>query len=114
MFTAAGQFLYHCSIHPVMVATVSVLPTASPASGPVGTTFTITVATVAPDTDLVYDIQKKDPGRQFQDWSDRDHDAERDLRSRRGRHVPVPRARSQDLDERGEPVSSPVSITVSA
>lgn len=69
LYYAAGQFPYHCSFHPTqMTGTISIQPTASPPSGPVGTTFTITVATQAPDSDLVYDIQKKDPGRQFQDW----------------------------------------------
>jgi plastocyanin len=114
VFTAAGQFTYHCSIHPVMVATVSVLPTASPASGPVGTTFTITVATVAPDTDLVYDIQKKDPGRQFQDWMI-------GITTPSATFVPAAagtyqfRARVRRISTNGASLySSPVSITVSA
>ncbi len=37
-------------------------------SGPVGTMFTVTVATIAAPTGFVYDVQKANPGGGFADW----------------------------------------------
>jgi plastocyanin len=67
---AAGTFPYHCTFHEDlgMVASVSIRPKAQPASGEVGDTFTIRVATLNPPPAFVFDIQKKDPGGTFQDW----------------------------------------------
>lgn len=69
-FSFAGTFPYHCSIHPtLMQGTVKVPTTASPASGPVGTTFTITWASAAPTGNLVFDVQRMDPGStKFKKW----------------------------------------------
>ncbi len=70
VFAAGGKYKYHCTFHQGlgMVGTVSVRIKASPPSGPVGTNFNITVATVNAPTGFVYDIQRKDPGGNFQNW----------------------------------------------
>ena len=69
-FTFAGTYPYHCSIHPtLMQGTVKVPMTASPASGPLGTTFTLTWASAAPTGSLVFDVQRMDPGgTTFKKW----------------------------------------------
>jgi plastocyanin len=63
-FTAAGTYPYHCNFHQSlgMVGSVAVAPTVSPASGPLGTTFTITWATVSAPSGFVYDVQYMVPG----------------------------------------------------
>ena len=68
IFTAAGRFTYHCEFHSQMTGAVAVPVRASPASGPVGTLFTIRTATINAPTGFVYDIQKKNPGGTFQNW----------------------------------------------
>jgi plastocyanin len=68
VFIAAGTYLYHCTFHFAMTSAVSVVPTVMPPSGPVGTVFTVTVATEDTLGSVVYDIQRRDPGGQFQDW----------------------------------------------
>jgi len=70
VFTAGGQYTYHCSFHQGlgMVGTISVKIKASPPSGPAGTRFRITVATITAPAGFVYDIQRRDPGGNFQDW----------------------------------------------
>lgn len=71
VFSAAGSFPYHCSFHPtIMMGTVRAPMKASPASGVLGTTFKITWATAAPapGSNLVFEVQKKDPGGSFMPW----------------------------------------------
>jgi plastocyanin len=70
VFTAGGKYPYHCTFHVGlgMTGTVSVTIRATPPSGPVGTMFTVTVASVTAPAGFVYDIQKKNPGGQFQNW----------------------------------------------
>jgi plastocyanin len=70
VFTAGGQYKYHCTFHQGqgMVGTVSVRIGASPPSGPVGTKFRITVASIVAPAGFVYDIQKKDPGGNWANW----------------------------------------------
>jgi plastocyanin len=67
---AAGVYKYHCTFHQSigMVGSAGAKPTASPPQGPVGTVFTITVASIAAPTGFVYDVQKKNPGGSFQTW----------------------------------------------
>jgi plastocyanin len=69
-FTAAGGYPYTCTIHERfnMVSSVGVAPLATPPSGPLGTVFTIKVATIPAPTDYVYDVQKKNPGGPWADW----------------------------------------------
>jgi plastocyanin len=69
-FTFAGTYPYHCRFHPtLMQGTVKVPMTANPASGPVGTTFTLTWASAAPTGSLVFDVQRMDPGgTKFKKW----------------------------------------------
>jgi plastocyanin len=67
-FTAAGKYPYHCTIHPSMTGTINLKPKVSPSSGPQGTSFTITVATITAPSGFVYDIQKKNPGGSFTNW----------------------------------------------
>ena len=64
-----GTFPYHCSIHPFMTGMIQVSPKIAPANGHIGTTFTLTFAPI--DTGpkgFVFDVQKMDPGGQFQDY----------------------------------------------
>ena len=70
VFTAGGQYKYHCSFHQSlgMVGTVSVRIKASPPSGPAGTQFTITVASINAPSGFVYDVQMRKPGGNFQNW----------------------------------------------
>jgi plastocyanin len=70
VFTAGGKYPYHCSFHFAqgMTGTVSVKIKANPPSGPVGTQFTITVASITAPAGFVYDIQKKNPGGNFKNW----------------------------------------------
>jgi plastocyanin len=67
-FIAGGTYLYHCTFHFSMTSAVSVVPTVTPPSGPVGTVFTVRVATEDTLGSVVFDVQRKDPGGQFQDW----------------------------------------------
>ena len=69
-FTAGGKYQYHCTFHQSlgMTGTVSVKIKATPPSGPMGTVFTITVASINAPTGFVYDIQMKKPGGSFQNW----------------------------------------------
>lgn len=67
-FTAAGIYPYFCVLHPDMIGTIRAKPAATPRSGPVGTVFTVKVATVAAAEGFVYDIQKKNPGGSFRNW----------------------------------------------
>jgi plastocyanin len=70
VFTAAGAYGYYCTIHERfnMNSTIKVPVEASPPTGPVGTVFTVTVASVPAPTDFVYDVQKADPGGSWEDW----------------------------------------------
>jgi len=68
-FTAAGLYKYHCAIHLSMKGTVGAKDTVTPPSGPVGTVFTIKVATIAAPAGYVYDVQKKNPGGSFQNFA---------------------------------------------
>jgi plastocyanin len=69
LYTAAGSFTYHCSIHPtLMKGTVSVPVKVKPPSGTAGTKFTITIATVPAPTGFSYTVQMKAPGGQFVDF----------------------------------------------
>jgi plastocyanin len=68
-FTAAGVYSYHCSIHSSMKARVAAKDRVSPPSGPVGTVFTIRVATITAPSGFVYDVQKKNPGGIFQNFA---------------------------------------------
>jgi len=69
-FTAGGKYPYHCTFHQSlgMTGTVSVRIKAAPPSGPVGTMFTITVASINAPAGFVYDIQMKKPGGAFMNW----------------------------------------------
>jgi plastocyanin len=67
-FESSGGFLYHCTLHFNMTGLVSVIPTASPPGGPVGTVFTITVASADASPRSVYDVQMKEPEGGFEDW----------------------------------------------
>jgi plastocyanin len=69
-FSFAGTYPYHCSIHPLtMQGTIKVPLTAVPASGPVGSNFTVTWASAAPTGSRVFDVQRMDPGStKFKSW----------------------------------------------
>lgn len=64
-FSAAGGFPYHCSIHTFMHGVVNVPMRVSPKGGTVGTSFTLTWATVAPTGSRVFDVQEKAPGGKY-------------------------------------------------
>jgi plastocyanin len=68
-FSFAGTYPYHCSIHHFMQGTIKVPLTAMPASGPVGSNFTVTWASAAPTGSRVFDVQRMDPGNtKFKSW----------------------------------------------
>jgi plastocyanin len=67
-FRGAGRYLYHCSLHFDMTAVVSVRPLASPPGGPVGTVFSIAIASQSRMASYVMDVQRMDPGGNFADW----------------------------------------------
>jgi plastocyanin len=64
---AAGSYPYHCAIHTLMTAVVKVPIKASPSTGSVSTTFTITLAS-ATQSGFTYDIQKKVGTGSFAVW----------------------------------------------
>jgi plastocyanin len=70
VFTAGGKYRYHCTFHQSlgMIGTVSVRIRATPPSGPAGTKFVVTVASINAPAGFVYDIQRKDPGGNFTNW----------------------------------------------
>jgi len=70
VFTAGGKYPYVCSLHQVegMTGSISVRIKAIPRSGPVGTVFTVRVASADAVSPYVYDIQKKNPGGSWQIW----------------------------------------------
>jgi plastocyanin len=68
-FIAAGTYPYFCQVHPPMTGQVQVVPRARPGSGPAGTQFRVTVASVVAPAGFVYDVQKRDPGGAFQDFA---------------------------------------------
>lgn len=63
-----GRFPYVCGIHSGMVGTISIRPTASPASGTTSTTFTLAVVSINAPSGYVYDIQTKDAGGNWANW----------------------------------------------
>jgi plastocyanin len=68
-FSFAGTYPYHCSIHNFMQGTIKVPLTATPASGPVGSNFTVTWAAGGPTGSRVFDVQRMDPGStKFKSW----------------------------------------------
>lgn len=70
VFTAAGRYPYVCEFHAGigMAGTISVPINVMPRSGPVGTLFRVTVASVNASSPFVYDIQKANPGGGFTNW----------------------------------------------
>jgi len=68
--TAAGVYPYHCIFHSSlgMTGKAGALDIVTPKRGPIGTQFTVQVASVTAPAGFVYDIQKKDPGGSFTDW----------------------------------------------
>ena len=68
--TAAGLYPYHCTFHQAsgMVGTAGARDIVTPPFGPIGTQFTVKVATVTAPAGFVYDIQKANPGGGFTDW----------------------------------------------
>jgi plastocyanin len=69
-FTAGGAYPYLCTIHERynMVSSIRVRDTVDPPSGPVGTIFTVTVASIPAPTDYVYDVQRRAPVGTWKDW----------------------------------------------
>ena len=72
-FIAAGTYTYICSelSHPTfpMTGTIKVPMKVDPASGPVGTVFTIRWASRDAPSNYVYDVQRKRPSdASFSDW----------------------------------------------
>jgi len=67
-FKYSGTYLYHCTLHFDMTGYVAVVPRATPEQGPVGTLFTITVATEDAPAQLVFDVQMRPSGEPWQNW----------------------------------------------
>jgi plastocyanin len=96
-FAAAGVYGYDDGLHTALTGRIAVPTQASPPSGTIGTTFTVTWSTAAASGDRVFDVQIKRPGvvvlRELAHGTDR---AEPDLRTRFGhRRLLVPRAPPQ-------------------
>ena len=68
IFISAGNYAYQCAIHPNMTGTVKVPATASPPTGTITTTFTITWAADNAPTDYTFDVQIKRPGQVWRNW----------------------------------------------
>lgn len=68
--TAAGLYPYHCIFHSSigMKGTIGARDKVVPTSGPVGTMFKVTVASIVAPAGFVYDVQKANPGGGFTDW----------------------------------------------
>src|SRR5262249_25819327 len=62
VFSAAGNYSYHCTIHPTLMNGTASVPIAVPKTGTVGTPFTVTWASAAPLGGYVFDAQVKIPG----------------------------------------------------
>jgi plastocyanin len=62
VFSSAGAFPYHCSVHASMHGTVNVKMTVSPASGTTSTTFTISWASGSIPTGYNVDLQYRRNG----------------------------------------------------
>jgi plastocyanin len=68
-FNSAGIFRYKCTIHPTqMKGSVRVPVTVSPASGEVGTPFTITWSAENAPAGYKFDVQIKRPGDPWTNW----------------------------------------------
>src|SRR4051812_47768575 len=59
---AAGTYAYHCRFHSIMRGSVSLPVRVSPATGPVGTVFTVRLATAAAPSGFQYAAEVKSPG----------------------------------------------------
>jgi plastocyanin len=70
-FPVAGSYAYHCNIHPSMLGTVKVVPTASPTSGTTTTVFTITWAGANIPAGFEADVALKRPGGSYAAWMTR-------------------------------------------
>jgi plastocyanin len=70
VFRLAGRFPYYCEVHQATMKGalhVALRATKAPATG--GTRITVTWATVAPPSGIVFDVQRKLPGSSvFQAW----------------------------------------------
>jgi len=67
-FHQAGGWQFHCEIHPSMRGTVNVTFNANSLTGPLGSTFTLTLGDQALPTGFVHDIQKRKLGGTFKAW----------------------------------------------
>ena len=62
LFTAAGTYSYHCTIHPSMQGQAKVPLLISPITGSVTTPFSIVWASVSAPAGLIYNVQVRRPG----------------------------------------------------
>jgi plastocyanin len=68
-FTAAGRYPLRCSIHTTMTGSVQVPMIVSPASGTIGTAFTLTWASAPPSPSHVFDVEIRRPNSSsFSNW----------------------------------------------
>lgn len=68
VFHEAGTWSYHCLIHNFMKGQVNVQFRSSSMSGPLGTTFTLTLGDQALAANFRHDIQKKRNSGSFKTW----------------------------------------------
>jgi plastocyanin len=62
LLSAAGTYAYHCSFHSRMLGSVRIPVTVRPATGPVGTVFTVTLASAVAPSGFRYAPAVKAPG----------------------------------------------------
>jgi plastocyanin len=67
-FAYAGGYRYFCRLHKDMDGSIRVPTLAEPPSGGTGTEFTVIAGTEDAGADLVFDIEKREPGGDFEPW----------------------------------------------
>jgi hypothetical protein len=113
-FIGAGIYNYNCTIHTSMRGQVKVPILASPPSGGMTTTFTITYAGNQAPVGFAFDVQIKRPGQAWTDWLTDQYDNEASFVPDGGTGTYQFRARyNNTVNGKTAKWSTPVAINVS-